>query len=122
MKELIVSLKSSSEVIDNFKDAFKKVEAREIEGTHCEISFDDPKDFDFFAKHIIILSRAITLKPASINELAKLSGVPTSNVNKAISFFESFGVVRIEKRIVNGRRVNTPIVCYNSIRIDLDAA
>lgn len=122
MKELIVSLKSSSEVIDGFKDALAKVERREIEGTHYEISFDDPKDFDFFARHIIILSRAMALKPNSIAELAKLSGIPKADVNKAIVFFESFGVVRIEKRIIDGRQVSKPIVCYNSIRIDLNAA
>lgn len=122
MKELIISLKSSSEVMKDFRKAFQKVRKRQMKGTHYEISFDNKKDFERFSKNIFVLSNILTLKPKSVYELARLTGVDVSNLNKIILFFEDIGAVQIKKRKVNGREVKTPVVPYDAIKIDLKAA
>lgn len=122
MKELVISLKSSSEVMKDFKKAFKKVSKRQLKEPHYEISFDNKKDFEKFARHIFILSNILTFKPKSIYELAQLSGIDVSNLNKTILFFEDLGAVEIKKRTIRGRQVKTPVVPYDSIKIDLKAS
>ena len=122
MKELIVSLKSSSEVMDNFRKSFKKVKKRQMKSSHHEISFDNRKDFERFARHIFILSSILTLRPKSIYELAQFSGLDVSNLSKIIIFFEELGIIEIKKRRINGRSVKTPTVPYDSIKIDLKTA
>jgi predicted transcriptional regulator len=122
MKQLIISLKSSSEVLSDFKKAFKKVKKRKIKEPHYEISFDNKRDFERFAKNIYILSDIKTFKPKSVYELAKLSNVDVSNLNKIILFFEEVGVIQVKKRKIKGREVKTPIVNYDEIKIDLKAA
>lgn len=122
MKKLIISLKSGSEVIDDFKTAYVKVKKGKIKEPHYEISFDNRKSFEKFARNIFILSDILNFKPKSIYELAKLIGVDVSNLNKIILFFHEMGVIKIKKRISNGREVKKPIVDYDEIKIDLKAA
>lgn len=122
MKQLIISLKSSSEVLKDFKEALKRVKKRQIKEPHYEISFDNRKAFERFVKNIYILSDILAFKPKSIYELAKLSGMDISNLNKIILFFEDIGVIQIKKRKIMGREVKTPIVNYDSIKIDLKKA
>lgn len=54
-KKLIVSMKSSSEAMADFKKAFQDVSKGRLKGTHYEISFDNKKGFDRFVKNIGIL-------------------------------------------------------------------
>ena len=122
MKELVISLKSSSGVMKNFRKYFKKIRSRKMKNSHHEISFDNRKDFERFARNIFILSSILTLKPKSIYELAHMSGTDVSNLNKIIIFFEDLGVIKVKRRKVNGRQVNTPLVPYDAIKIDLKAA
>jgi predicted transcriptional regulator len=122
MKQLIISLKSSSEVLKDFKQAFKKVKERQIKEPHYEISFDNRKVFERFVKNIYILSDILAFKPKSVYELSKLSGMDISNLNKIILFFEEIGVIQIKKRKIKGREVKTPLVNYDAIKIDLKKA
>ncbi len=122
MKELVVSLKSSSEVMSDFREAFKKVSKRKGKKPRFEISFDNRKDFDRFARNIFVLSNILNYKPKSVYELAKLLDLDVSNLNKIILFFEDLGALQIKKRKVNGRQVSTPTVPYDAIKIDLRAA
>ena len=122
MKQLVISLKSSSEVLKDFKKAFKQVKKRQIKAPHYEISFDDKRTFERFIKNIYILSDILAFKPRSVYELAKFSGTDISNLNKVILFFEDIGVIQIKQRKINGREVKTPIVNYDSIKIDLKKA
>jgi predicted transcriptional regulator len=64
-------------------------------------------------KNIHLLSMIITYKPRSVYELAKLSNIDVSNLNKIILFFEEFGVLKLKEMKVNGRNVKKPIVEYN---------
>lgn len=122
MKKLIISLKSSSVVLDNFKKALKGARSGKLKEPHYEISFDNRNDFEKFARNIFIISNILTFKPKSVYELAKLSNLDISNLNKVILFFEEIGAIKIKKKLINGRLVKTPIVDYDEISIDLKVA
>lgn len=121
MKRLVISLKTSDEVFRDFKEAYRKAKTRKVKHSHYEVSFDNRKDFDLFARNIHILSKVLAFKPKSVYELAKLCGIDTSNLNKIILFFERVGALRIKEQIIGGRSVRTPIVDYSHIDFDLAA-
>jgi predicted transcriptional regulator len=122
VKTLVISLKTSTEVLEDFGRAFKAVQTRSLKRTHAEISFDKRKDFDRFVRHLSVLSQILMFKPRSVYELAKITGMDVSNLNKIILFFEEVGAVRIKKSKVAGRSVKTPVVDYDQIRFDLRVA
>ncbi len=122
MKKLVVSLKNSSEVMDDFKKALKRAKAKKLKGPHYEISFDSRERFEKFARNIFILSAIIAYKPNSVYELAQLMGMDLSNLNKIIIFLEEAGAISVKRRLVDGREVKTPTVDYSEILIDLKAA
>lgn len=122
MKKLIVSIKSSSETLADFKKALKTARKGRLKEDHFELSFDNKKDFDRFVKNLGVLSAILKHKPKSIYELAKLVDMDVSNLNKLIVFFESVGAIKIKSSTVSGRAVRTPIVEYGHIEFDLKAA
>ena len=122
MKKLVVSLKTPTEVLDQFAGAFRDVRKRKLKGTHTEISFDNKRDFDRFVRNLRLLSQILTFKPKSVYELAKIARMDVSNLHKIILFFEEAGVIRIRESKVSGRSVKTPIVDYDQIQFDLRVA
>ncbi len=121
MKTLVVSLKSSGEVLKDFERALTKAHHGRIRKPHYEISFDNRKDFERFVRHISVLATILALKPRSVYELAKLSRMDVSNMNKIILFFEELGAIRLKVSRINGRIVKQPIVEYQKIEFDLAA-
>ncbi len=121
MKQLIVSIKSSSQVLEDFKKALKKVKRREFKEPHYEISFGSRKDFERFVKSIPILSAIREHKPRSVYELAKRTDMDVSNLNKIILFLEEMGAIRLKSAVINGRTVKTPVVDYGKIEFKLVA-
>ena len=121
MKSLIVSLKTSTEVLSDFKSALKSARKGKLKDNHYEVAFDNKKDFERFAKNIYLLSMIITYKPRSVYELAKLCNLDVSNLNKTILFFEEFGVLKLKEMKVGGRSVKKPIVEYDKIEFNLVA-
>lgn len=122
MKKLVISLKTSGEVLEDFKKNLQK--ARKHKGKikpHYEIAFDNKKDFEKFVRNITILISIQSLKPKSVYELAKMIDMDQSNLNKIILFFEDMGVLKVKERKVNGRTVKTPVVKYEKIEFDLVA-
>lgn len=122
MKKLIVSIKSSSEALSDFKKALKSAKKGKLKGDHFELSFDNKKDFDKFIKNIGILSAILNYKPKSVYDLAKFLEMDVSNLNKIILFFESVGAVKIKESISAGRSLRQPIVEYDQIEFDLKVA
>ncbi|MBI4650995.1 hypothetical protein HY745_06885 [Candidatus Desantisbacteria bacterium] len=120
MKKLIVSLKTSSEVLDNFKNALKNKQFYNKEH-NFEISFDNKNDFSRFIRNIDVLTYIINFKPTSIYELAKLIKRDVSNLSKIINFFNELGVIKIEKNKFSGRYTSRPLVEYNIIQFKLAA-
>ncbi|PIR16650.1 MAG: hypothetical protein COV46_07555 [Deltaproteobacteria bacterium CG11_big_fil_rev_8_21_14_0_20_49_13] len=121
MKRLIISLKTSDEVLDDFAKAFKRAKKKKAAEPHYEISFDSKNDFDRFVKNIYILKYILVFKPKSIYELAKIIKIDVSNLNKVILFFEEVGAIKVRTTQVSGREVKTPIVPYDTIEFNLAA-
>ncbi|WP_413560637.1 hypothetical protein [Bdellovibrio sp. HCB209] len=122
MKKLIVSLKTSSDSLGDFKKALKSARKGTLKGDHYEVSFDDKKEFDKFVKNMGLLAVILNQKPKSVYELAKLVEMDISNLNKIILFFEKVGVIKIKTSTASGRSVKTPIVEYEQIEFNLKAA
>lgn len=122
MKKLIVSIKSSSEALADFKTALKSARKGRLKGDHFELSFDNKRDFDRFVKNLGVLSAILVHKPKSVYELAKVMDMDVSNLNKLILFFETVGAIKIKTAKVGGRTVKTPVVEYEQIEFDLKVA
>ena len=125
MKKLIVSLKTSTEVLNDFKNALRdihrKVKKRLPITPHYEISFDTKPAFDRFVRNIFVLQSILTFKPKSIYELAKITEMDVSNLNKIILFFEEVGAIKVKTSKVSGRTVRRPIVEYDTVEFKLAA-
>lgn len=122
MKRLIVSCKTSDQVFEDFKKAARKVISGKSKGdTEYEVSFDNKSDFNRFVRNIPVLSAIIAFKPRSVYELAKLTKLDVSNLNKTITFFEEIGVIKIKTSEVDGRVVKRPLVEYDEVTFRLAA-
>jgi predicted transcriptional regulator len=119
MKNLIISLKTSTNVLNDFKNAFKSAKKNKLKENY-EISFDNKREFNKFIRNIDVLSFIIHHKPNSIYELAKLMNRDVSNLNKIILFYKNIGVIKLKKS-KKGRSITTPIVEFDKIQFDLAA-
>lgn len=122
MKRLIVSCKTADQVFEDFKHAAKRVQRGTFRGeTEYEVSFDNKADFNRFVRNLPVLSSIIALRPHSVYELAKFTGIDVSNLNKVILFFEEIGVVSIKTAKVSGRTVKQPHVEFQEVTFRLAA-
>ena len=122
MKKLIISLKLPSDALKEFKNSLKLAKKGILKNEHYEIAFDNQKDFFKFLRNINILMAIQILKPSSIYELAKMLNKDQSNINKIISFFESYGIIKIKKLKRKNRTIKKPIVHYQKIEFNLKVA
>lgn len=90
-------------------------------GSEYEVSFDNKSDFNRFVRNIPVLSAIIVYKPCSVYELAKLTKLDVSNLNKTIQFFEEIGVIKVKTSEVDGRVVKRPHVEYDEVTFRLTA-
>ncbi len=121
MKHLIVSLKTSDQILDDFKKAFRKTKKGKFKKPHFEISFDNKKDFDRFVRNLDVLKYILVFKPKSVYELAKLIKIDVSNLNKVILFFEEVGALKVRTSKVSGRILRMPVVEYDTVEFKLAA-
>lgn len=122
MKKLVVSCKTADQVFADFKRAARRVQRGTFHGeAEYEVSFDNKADFNRFVKNLPVLSSIIALKPHSVYELAKFTGIDVSNLNKIILFFEEIGVVRVKTAKVAGRTVKQPHVEFQEVTFRLAA-
>ena len=120
MKKLVVSCKTADQVFEDFKKAAKKVRSGKVNGeTNYEVSFDTKADFNRFVRNLPILSAIIAFKPRSIYELAKMTNIDVSNLNKVIQFFEDIGVIKIKIVSIGGRKLKQPHVEYDEVTFRL---
>lgn len=120
-KHLIVSFKTSEQVLQDFKRALRRAKKEKGGVPHYEISFDNKKDFDRFVLNLHVLKYILHFKPKSVYELAKLAKMDVSNLNKVILFFEEMGAVRVKTAMQGGRVVKIPVVEYDTIEFNLAA-
>lgn len=121
MKRLIVSIKTSDEVLRDFKQAFRRAKKAKAAPAHYEISFDNKKNFDRFVLNLHVLKYILHFKPKSVYELAKLTKMDVSNLNKVILFFEEMGAIKVRTATQAGRTVKMPVVEYDTIEFNLAA-
>lgn len=121
MKHLIVSFKTANEALEDFKRAFKMAQKKKPKMPHYEISFDTRKGFNRFVRNLFILRCILVFKPKSVYELAKITEMDVSNLNKLILFFEEFGVITVKTSKHNGRIIRTPQVEYDTVEFRLAA-
>jgi len=121
MKHLIVSLKTSDEILDDFKRAYRRTKRGKIKSPHFEISFDNKRDFDRFVRNLYILKYILIFKPKSVYELAKITKIDVSNLNKVILFFEEVGALEVKTVKISGRSVKIPRVTYDTVEFRLAA-
>ena len=122
MKKLIVSIKSTTQVLDEARNRLKSIQKKKGSVTpHYEISFTEMKSFKRFVTNINILMSIQNLRPRSIYELAAMMKKDVGNLNKTINFFEELGVLELKERKRGGRTVKTPVVPYQKIEFDLAA-
>lgn len=121
MKHLLVSLKTSDKILEDFKKAFRKAKREKIKEPHFEISFDNKKDFDRFVRNLHVLKYILLFKPQSVYELSKIIRMDVSNLNKVILFFEEIGALKVKTAKVSGRIVRKPVVEYETVEFNLAA-
>ena len=121
MKRLIISLKTSDDIFGDFKWVFRKAKQGRLKEPHYEISFDNKNDFDRFARNLHVLKYILIFKPKSIYELAKITKMDVSNLNKVIIFFEEIGALKVKTTKISGRTVRIPIVEYDMVEFNLAA-
>lgn len=121
MKHLVVSFKTASEALEDFKRAFKMAQKEKPKTPYYGIAFDNKKDFNRFARNLFILRYILVFKPKSVYELAKITQIDVSNLNKLILFFEEFGVITVKTSKHNGRIIRTPTVEYDTVEFRLAA-
>jgi len=123
MKKLIISMKTTNDMFDDFKKIAKTIKkGKSPKSPHYEIAFESKKDFNKFMRNISVLISIIKNKPKSIYQLAKATDTDLANMKKIINFFAEIGAVRIKENKKSGRTVKTPIVDYQKIEFDLQAA
>ncbi len=122
MKRLIVSCKTADQALEDFKKAAKQVQKKIFSGeSKYEVSFVNKADFNRFVRNILVLSALIIFKPRSIYELARITGIDVSNLNKVILFFEEVDVIRVKTAKISGRKVKKPEVEYQEVTFKLAA-
>ena len=120
MKQLIVSIKTPTQALNDFRDALSRSRRGQQTPTY-EVAFSEKKDFLRFTENMHILSAIRIHKPKSIYELAQKLKQDVSNLNKIIQFFKSVGVIELKEERISGRKVQRPIVHYEAIQFRLAA-
>jgi len=123
MKKLIISMKTTDDLFSNFENMASKIKkGKSPKDSHYEISFENKKDFNKFVRNMYVLMAIQNHKPHSVYKLAKLIDKDLSNVKKVVAFFESIGALTIKEEKVSGRTVKKPVVDYQTVEFDLQAA
>lgn len=116
-------MKTTDDLFSNFENMASKIKKRKSpKDAHYEISFENKKDFNKFVRNMYVLMAIQNHKPHSVYKLAKLIDKDLSNVKKVVAFFESIGALTIKEEKVSGRTVKKPVVDYQTVEFDLQAA
>ena len=122
MKKLIISIRSTSNALDQMTKRLKKAQVKKGKvSPHYEISFTDMKHFKKFIANIDVLTLIYLLKPKSIYDLANMMQKDVGNINKLLNFFEKLGAIELKEKKINGRTAKKPVVHYQKIEFDLAA-
>lgn len=121
MKTVTFSIRSLSEVADDFAKTFDAVRTRRRipKQPRHEVGFTSIEAArNFMTRERLALMHAIrTQHPGSLYELAKMVSRDFKNVQEDIRILEQHGLVRIAKEARGKRRVKVPQVLFEEIAL-----
>jgi predicted transcriptional regulator len=120
-KTMTIQIKPPDEVLEDFRDAFKRVATgrrlRQREGVYFT-SIQAARNL--LTPNRLALLRAIrTQRPRSIYELAKRLHRNLKNVQDDLRLLEEYGLVRIAKERVGKRRTSVPEALCTEIALKI---
>ena len=120
--KLIVCIRPFSAGLEEFKKVFTDAQRGKIKRYDSVLSFTTRKEYERFVSNLEILSMITEFQPSSFYQLAKQIKKDQSSTNKLINYYASLGVIRLEKKVVNGRLISSPVVLFDKIELMLKAA
>ncbi|NUO10402.1 MAG: hypothetical protein HUU08_17385 [Candidatus Brocadia sp.] len=120
VKKVKIGIKSLQDVLNDTKEAMKKLERGEKVKSEKGLYFESIKGFRkaITPKRIELLHVIKEKQPKSLQELARLSGRDIKSIVTDISILEELGLVDMKRKRA-GRKESMPIVDYNKINLEI---
>ncbi|NUO10379.1 MAG: MarR family transcriptional regulator [Candidatus Brocadia sp.] len=120
VKRVKIGIKSLEDVLENTKEAMKKLELGEKVKPEKGLYFESIEGFRkaLTPKRLELLHLIREKHPKSMQELARLSKRDIKSVAVDITILEGLGLIDM-KRKKEGRRESTPTVNYNIINLEI---
>lgn len=120
VKRVKIGIKSLEDVLEDTKEAMKKLERGEKVKPEKGLYFESIEGFRkaLTPKRLELLHLIREKQPESMQELARLSKRDIKSVATDISILEDLGLIGM-KRKKDGRRESTPTVNYNKISLEI---
>lgn len=120
IKRVKVGIKSLEDVLEDTKEAMKKLERGEKVKPEKGLYFESIEGFRkaLTPKRIDLLRMIREKQPGSIQELARLAKRDIKNVATDIDILEGLGLIGMKKK-KEGRRESTPTVNYDRISMEI---
>lgn len=120
VKKIDIGIKSLGESLEDFADAWKKIESGKKVKKEEGIYFDsiDTMRSVLTNNRLLILKTIRERKPHSVYELAKILDRDLKNINQDLKLLEEIGLVTLEKAKTDKKRV-IPHVDYNKILLEI---
>ncbi|TVL99820.1 MAG: hypothetical protein CV087_16365 [Candidatus Brocadia sp. WS118] len=120
VKRVKIGIKSLEDVLEDTKEAMKKLERGEKVKPEKGLYFESIEGFRkaLTPKRLELLHVIREKQPESIQELARLSKMDIKSVATDIDILEGLGLIGM-KRKKEGRKESTPMVNYNKISLEI---
>lgn len=120
VKRVKIGIKSLDDVLDDAKEAMKKLELGEKVKPEKGLYFESIEGFRkaLTPRRLELLRLIREKQPGSIQELSRLAKRNIKSVVTDIDILEDLGLVGM-KRKKEGRRESTPTVNYNKINLEI---
>ncbi|TLD40701.1 MAG: putative transcriptional regulator [Candidatus Jettenia ecosi] len=120
VKKVKIGIKSLKDVLNDTKEAMRKLERGEKVKPEKELYFESIKGFRkaITPKRVELLHVIKEKHPKSLQELARLSKRDIKSIVTDIAILEELGLVDM-KRKKEGRKESIPTVEYNKINLEI---
>lgn len=122
VKTLKIHIKSVSDVLGDFRDAFKAVESGRRLKRHDGIYFTSVGAArNLLTPNRLALLRTVrSCRPGSIYELAKLLERDLKNIQDDLRLLETYGLIRMVNGVRSGKRkVRVPQALFDQIELKI---
>ncbi len=120
VKRVKIGIKSLEDVLEDTKEAMKKLEQGEKIKSEKGLYFESIEGFRkaLTPKRLELLRLIREKQPESIQELARLAKRDIKSIATDIAILEGLGLIDM-KRKKEGRRESRPTVNYNAINLEI---